>query len=186
MLTCTRPERGSASPIAWTPGNPPLDSRTAAAISCATRDVVRLEVEVVRDERLSCADENGSRSRIDASRPEVGRELAGSEPTFELLQAAAPEERRAAVLPDVAVQEDGKPELLTDPCGDARAQRRPLPRASSGLERDERHDVGGADTRVNALVPAEIDQPSRRPRSRRASASTRSSASPASVYTERW
>ena len=36
MLTWIRPERGSSSPIACTPGMPPLDSRTAAAMRRAT------------------------------------------------------------------------------------------------------------------------------------------------------
>ena len=111
MLTCTTPRLGSAKPSARTPG------KAAARLAHDGRDlarnleVVRFQQHVERDQRTPRADEHGARGRVEPSRPEVRRELAGVQPPLQLLRPSAPEERGAATL---AVQEHGQPEFLPD------------------------------------------------------------------------
>ena len=114
MLTCTRPDRGRSRPIACTPGIPPLDSPDGAGDGSRDGDVVRREVEVVRDQRVPSADEHPPAARVDFARAGVRDELPRVDPPRELLQAAAPEEDRSSTVRHVAVEEHRQPELAAD------------------------------------------------------------------------
>ena len=75
----------------------------------------------------------------------------------ERVEPPAPEERRTPPAAHLAVEEDGQPELVSDPGGE-RARGRDFARSIAvGRERDERDDVGCADPRVHAEVLAEVD-----------------------------
>ena len=89
-------------------------------------------------------------------RAEVGRELAGVDPPLELLRPAAPEERRPAPRRQLAVEEDRQPELRPDP---ARQRQRRLAGVLQVVtpDRHDRNDVRGADPRMRAFVPAQVD-----------------------------
>ena len=63
---------------------------------------------------------------------------------------------RADAVSEDAVEEDGQLELVRDPAGDVprcTLRARHVLRA----ERDERDNVGGADSRMRSLVPAQVD-----------------------------
>ena len=140
MLTWIRPARGSRSPIACTPGIPPLDSRTARAISCATASVGRVELEVVRDERIA--------RRRRARRPSAGRSRAGRRAGEARRRACARRARaglRAGRTPDadrppsLAVQEDRARRARRRSARRPRAPpRRPLPRRAARAGRAAR------------------------------------------------
>ncbi len=89
-------------------------------------------------------------------RPEVGHDLTGIDPLLQLCRAAATEEGRAAAGRELGVEEDGQPEFLADA---PREVERRLARAVHVARPDgnDRHDVGGADMRVNTLVLTQID-----------------------------
>ena len=84
--------------------------------------------------------------------PKSGRELARVDPPLELRRARRAR-KNAGPAPgaELAVEEDRQAELAADPLRESqRAVPRPL--AVFRSERDDRHDVGGADSRVRALV----------------------------------
>src|SRR5581483_10359409 len=109
------------------------------------------EVHVEGDQRPAGADDRAARGGIEPARAEVGRELAVVDPSLELLRPAAPEERRASARADLAVEEDRQLELGTEP---ARKRERRGFRTLHvrRLDRHDRDDVGGADSRVDAAV----------------------------------
>ena len=156
MLTWARPVRARSRPSACTPVSPPLDSRTAAATDRATFDVRGVELEVERDEGRARADEDGPGSGIESRRAVVGDKLAGSDPLLQHVGSATPEEHRPPAAADVAVEKDGKPEIVADPSCELVGHRRGA-WCVLGLQRDDRYDIGCADARVDALVLAEVD-----------------------------
>ncbi|HET8606032.1 MAG TPA: hypothetical protein VFL66_03280, partial [Gaiellaceae bacterium] len=91
--------------------------------------------------------------RVEPPRPEVGRQLARVDPRLQRVRAAATEERRAAPLAHLAVEEHRQRELVADPARDAQ---RGGTRAFHvlGSQRDDGDDVRRPDARVHALVTA--------------------------------
>ena len=124
-------------------------------------EVVRLELDVVRHERPPGTDENDAGPRIDLERPEVRAQLIRVDPPRELFEASTAEERGPPATPHLAVEEHGDAELRTDALGDLEGRAACLGEVG-GNDRDERDDVRGADARVDALVPAQVDAVARR------------------------
>ena len=91
---------------------------------------------------------------VQLRRAEERLHLARLEPGGERVHATRAEERRAAPAAEVGV-----PEHRDAQRADALPQQagRVLGLCVAGLKADERHDVGRADARVHALVPAQVD-----------------------------
>jgi len=119
-------------------------------------DVVCGEIDVEGDERLSGTDEDAARAWVEAGRPAVRCDLARVDPPLQLSRPSAPEQRGPDTRCELGVQEDGKAELLADP---VRERERGLLRQLELLWPDSHqgNDVGRADTRMDAVVAAEID-----------------------------
>jgi len=77
--------------------------------------------------------------------------LACVDPQLELGRAATPVERRAAIVGERPVQEDGRSELLAEPPGDG-ARDGNGDRGILTSKRHDRDDVGSPDPWVNAVV----------------------------------
>ena len=114
------------------------------------------EVDVERDQRPPGADEHAAGTFIQPRRAEVRRELARVDPALQLGRPARSEERGAAPVRELSVQENRQAELGTDPLGDLE-RHRPRPRHVRTLQCDDRNDVRGADARMGAFVPPEVD-----------------------------
>ena len=146
-------------------------------------DVVAPQVDVEGDQRPARADEHGTGGRIEPRRAEVGRELAGVDPALELL-AARRAGRTPARAPVPPYRKTGRPSSPIRPATSQATPPAPAP-CPPGATGTSGHDVGRADPRVRALVPAQVDPLARAldpgdERRRRAPAS-----SPTSVNTER-
>ncbi len=120
------------------------------------RDVVRREVEVVRDEHVTSSDENRARAWVDLARPLVGDELAVVDACAELVEPPTPEVGGSPAPTDLAVQEDRKPELVSDTSSEV-TRGRDRSRHLVGAKRHERHDIGGPHAWVHAGVLPEVD-----------------------------
>ena len=118
--------------------------------------VIRRENDVVGDERPPRSDQDRTGSRVELAWAVLGDELAGAHPAGELVQAPAPEERRALPVADIAVEKDRELELLADPSRNlVRYVLRQ--RELSRDEWNEGHDVDGTDARMDPLVSLQID-----------------------------
>ena len=118
------------------------------------------QVEVERDERTAHSDQHGSRPRVELRGAVRRRELRGGDPPAELLEPAAAVERRLPTRADVPVEKDRQPELLPDSPRDRPRDGRRPPEVL-GRERDDRNDVRGTDSGVDAPVSTQVDPPSR-------------------------
>src|SRR4029453_1038932 len=115
-----------------------------------------LEVDVERDQRLTRTDEDRSGGLVKALGAEVRTQVAGVDPTLQLLRTAAPEERGPAARGELAVQEDREAELVADPPGQLLCG---VPRAGHVIrgDRHDGNDVGGAGGRISSFVTAQVD-----------------------------
>ena len=168
MLTCACPAAGRSRPSARTPGKPPPLSRTTAAIARAASTSVAAEVDVERDQRRA--------ARRRARRPPRGSSHGGPKSGAarpRRAAAGAPPARRGGRTPARGPRRPrrrGRPgspssavsALAQEPSAPASRARHVV-----GPERDDRHDVGRADPRVHALVPAQVDALLRARRRRR-------------------
>ncbi len=114
------------------------------------------EVDVERNERATRADEHRAGGLVQALGPEIWLQLTGVDPALQLLRAASPEERGPAPGCELAVEEDGQPELAADPLREV-CRRRLRPGHVVGDDRHDRNDVRGSDTRMRSLVTAQVD-----------------------------
>ena len=119
-------------------------------------DVVRREVDVERDQGTPHADDDAAGARVELGWTEIRRELTCVDPTLQLVWSAAAEEGRPPARRKLSVQEDRQCELLADPLGNA-SGRDPRALAVLGSQRNDGHHVGGADARMSALVPPQVD-----------------------------
>ena len=119
-------------------------------------EVVAREVDVEGDQRRARPDQHAARALVEPRWTEVRSELAGVDAPLQLGRASAPEERRRLSAAQLAVEEDRKLELSTDPL---RKQQRRRTGALHVIRphRDKRHDVGRTDPRVHALVAPQVD-----------------------------
>ena len=129
MLTWTPPASGSASPSARTPGKPPPDSRTTAAIAWAASTSSEPQVDVERDQRPAGADDDAA-GRAGRARPGP-RSGASSPSASRRASSSVPPRRKYAGRPaaaDLAVEEDRQ--RRARPRSARRAARRPRARAA--------------------------------------------------------
>ena len=144
-----------------------LDARqTATGLADRDRDrdrdvEGRLDLDVEGDERVPHPDEHGARRAVESGRAERRSELATLDPALQLGGPAAAVVRRPNAARKRSVEENGKPELLAHAGGDTACNRL----RACEIRRHEwhdRHDVGGADPRVDADVRPKVDQATRR------------------------
>src|SRR5256885_1197766 len=113
----------------------------------------RTRVTVEGDHRPARPGTQGACGRVEPPRP-VGRaQLAGIEPPLELLGSAAAVEGRPPLRRCV---EEHRQAELAEPRTD-RFSRTPCPIEGGRHQRDDRHDVGGADPWMRAVGTAEVD-----------------------------
>ena len=91
---------------------------------------------------------------MEHARPEQGRDLARVDQPLQPGRAGGAEERRSPPAPELAVAEHRDPETA-DPLAERSGD--PLGLGIAGPEAHDRHDIGGAHARVDALVPGQID-----------------------------
>jgi ubiquinone/menaquinone biosynthesis C-methylase UbiE len=119
-------------------------------------EVVREQVDVEGNERPPRGHEDTARRRVESRRAVVGSNLAGVDPPLQLRRPSTPEERRPAARTDLPVEEHRQADLVPYAPGQLE---RGFPRPLEILlpDGDERHDVGSPDSRVRALVAAQVD-----------------------------
>ena len=155
--TWTRPLAGRTSPSACTPGMPATRLAHGRGDRLRVLERARRELDVERDQQRPRSDQDAACSRVEARRTERRRDLAHVEASLQLCRAPSSKERRSSSLTDRSVKEDGQPEIVGHPpteC-DRRGARERHPIRS---ERHDRDDVRGADTRMDPVVAAQIDQ----------------------------
>src|SRR5204863_7154950 len=109
--------------------------------------VVGGEVDVEGDQGRAGSDEDGALAGIDGGRTEVGHEAAPCQPLY----PTPPDLRSFSPVGELAVEEDGEIQLVTD----QRGRRERLGARSAVLllvEVDDRHNIDRADVRVVATV----------------------------------
>ena len=113
-----------------------------------------LQIDVERDQRATRAEDHAACARVKRRRAEARLELVVVEASLQLGHSAAPVERRPPV--GWRIDEHRQPELGSD-AGTDQPRRGIGPVEILRHDRDQRHDVGGADSRMGALVRAQID-----------------------------
>ena len=157
--TCATPRVASFTPIARTPGSPPLRSRTLAAIAFATSTSSVSELDVEGDQRRA--------RRRPAPRRRSGAAAAGRSPApahpcharGQRVHAPFAEERALAPVVgarQLPVDEHRQVQLRREPVGDR--QRLVLGELAVLLAQvGDRHHVERADARMRALVHTHVD-----------------------------
>ena len=156
MLTCVRRDRGRRRPDRLDAGHPSARPSDGDGDGIGDPEILRREVEVVRDQRMTRADEDSAGPGVELVRAGIRDELRRVDSPRELLQAATAEEDRPSTVRRVAVEKHRQPKLVADSSGE-HVRSRDSPPEVRRLERDERHDVRDTDTRVSPDVLAQVD-----------------------------
>ncbi len=146
------------------------------------------QVDVVGDERHARADHGRAGTRMRLRRTEVGRPLRGRELGRQPLELAAPDVLEVAAAGrrrGLLVEEHRHAEAVGDRGAGVARQRHAVGHRRA-LDRHERHDVDGAESRMLAVMAPQVDLGQRRARTARCTAASSAGRSPAKVSTERW
>ena len=142
--TCARPAAARKKPSARTPGSPPSRSRTTRAAAPRDLHVGGVEQAVDRDERRAHTHRGRAELRVRLRRARgpaprcrnASRRVVGQRPALRV---------------GVVVEEHRAPRATSPTSARTRAPRR-VAAAGSPVERDERHHVERAESRVDAFV----------------------------------
>jgi hypothetical protein len=122
-----------------------------------------VEVDVIRDEELACADHGRAGARNERRRSEVGLPRRVLELRRQAFVLARPHVREVAALRRgrrKLVEVDGDTELGTDPLAEATGEGGAVVHGHVG-DRHERDDVHGSEPCVRSLVTGHVDEPRR-------------------------
>ena len=119
-------------------------------------NIVARQVHVERNERAARTDDDTAGTLVQVPRPVIRFDLARVDASLQLVGSPLSKERRATARRQVAVEEHRQLELVADTLRDALGDRA-CPIRVLAANRNDRNDVGRADSWMCTIVRAEID-----------------------------